>query len=132
MKVAGFFEEFWTRSFGQPAGSVRDFVAEVRYEDADEIGAYLRGGHPVFCAMGAVEDVLGSGEFFLGGASLFTDGEWLWRGDLRHYVRSHGVTLPEEFLERVRTRGYEVPAVGRSRLLEVTDHVQGCWSSLPL
>ncbi|MCM3266488.1 hypothetical protein M3765_21205 [Streptomyces thermoviolaceus] len=124
MKVAGFFEEFWTRSFGESAGSVRDFVAELPYADADEIGAYLRDGHPVFCAMGAVEDVLRPGEFLLGGASLFTDGEWLWRGDLWHYVRSHGVTLPEEFLERVRARGYKVPAIGRSRLLEVSDYVQ--------
>jgi hypothetical protein len=126
MKIAGFFEEFWTRSFGEPAGSVRDFAVAVPYEDADEIIAYLRGDHPVFCAMGAGEDVLGCGEFLLGGASLFTDGEWLWRGDLWHYVRSHGVTLPEESLERVRSRGYQVPAVGRSRLLEVTDHVQAC------
>ncbi|GAA2893194.1 hypothetical protein [Streptomyces mexicanus] len=124
MKVAACFAEFWSPSFGQTVGSVRDFVAEVPYADADEIGTYLRGGHPVFCAMGAVEDVLRSGEFLLGGASLFTDGEWLWRGDLRHYVRSHGVALPEEFLERVRARGYKVPAVGRSRLLEVSDYVQ--------
>ncbi|MGW9022699.1 hypothetical protein ACWGQ5_00375 [Streptomyces sp. NPDC055722] len=127
MKIAGFFEELWTPSFGTPAGAARDFVADTAYEDADKIMSYLRAGHEIISTMGMAADALGSGEQFVGGDSLFTDGEWLWRGDLWHYVRLHHVTLPDEFLQRVRTHGYEVPEVERARLLEVRDFIRERW-----
>ncbi|MEU0408909.1 hypothetical protein ABZ307_14010 [Streptomyces griseorubiginosus] len=49
--------------------------------------------------------LLGCGENLVGCSSLFTDGLWVWRADLRHYVGRHGVTLPREFVERMR--GFE-------------------------
>lgn len=62
---------------------------------------YLRAGRPFrfgrgfswcrfFCNCDPI--LLGSAEF--------TDGEWAWTEGLAHYVEEHGVTLPEEFIQR--------------------------------
>lgn len=42
----------------------------------------------------------GSDARLLGSREL-TDGRWVWPEGLSHYVREHGVVLPEEFIERV-------------------------------
>ncbi|MFI1259191.1 hypothetical protein ACH4U6_36440 [Streptomyces netropsis] len=91
--------------------------------DEREIGAYLRGGHVLFASVGVVDDVLGSGESIVGGGSLFTDGEWVWRGDLWFYVTTYHLTLLDEFVTRARAAGFQVPAVGQGRLMELTDAV---------
>jgi hypothetical protein len=38
------------------------------------------------------------------GSSELTDGEWVWPGDLAHYVWDHHVRLPDEFVDCVRAR----------------------------
>jgi hypothetical protein len=47
-----------------------------------------------------------------------TDGEWLWRDDLAHYVERHHVRLPEDFLESVRANGYQIPEITETTLRE--------------
>ncbi|GAA2713105.1 MULTISPECIES: hypothetical protein [Streptomyces] len=84
--------------------------------DSAELADYLRAGHVLFASMGGVEDVLGSGEFVLGGGSLLTDGEWVWRGVLWFYVERYRFPLPEAFVAQVRAAGYRVPAVDAERL----------------
>ena len=37
------------------------------------------------------------------------DGEWVWPRGLVHYVESHSVRLPEEFIETMRTRDWQPP-----------------------
>ena len=41
----------------------------------------------------------------------FTDGEWLWSESLPHYVERHAVSLPEEFVNCMRPRGWRVPEI---------------------
>ncbi|MEW2580398.1 hypothetical protein [Streptomyces syringium] len=122
MKVLGFHEETWPATPGS-VGSIRDAVTDAPGPDEREIAAYLRGGHVLFASMGVVDDVLGSGESIVGGGSLFTDGEWVWRGDLWFYVTTYHLALPDEFVTRARAAGFQVPAVGRERLMELTDAV---------
>jgi hypothetical protein len=74
--------------------------------------------------MGVVDDVLGSGESIMGGGSLLTDGEWVWRGDLSFYVYQHHVVLPDEFRGKAESTGYTVPPVEQERLMLLTDEVQ--------
>ncbi|MCD9875061.1 hypothetical protein [Streptomyces guryensis] len=63
--------------------------------------AYLAAS-PVVAEFTETEQcLLGCGENLVGCSSLFTDGSWVWRGDLRHYVGRHGVTLPTEFVGRM-------------------------------
>ncbi|MFF4081034.1 hypothetical protein ACFYZN_16760 [Streptomyces sp. NPDC001777] len=123
MQIADFFQELWPPSFGTPRGSVRDFLAPNPYEDAKRITEYLIGGHEVFSILGSSTDVLGTGKTTLGGDSIFSDGEWIWRGDLWFYVRTHHVELPEEFLARIRQHDYLVPAEDEPRMIEIAKYV---------
>lgn len=109
MKIAGFFEELWTPSFGTPIGRAKDYVTSNRYEDESEIVEYLLSGHDLFSVMGSSADVLGSGKTVLGGDSIFSDGIWIWRGDLWFYVRAYHIRLPREFLTHMRRGQHLMP-----------------------
>ncbi|MFD8823697.1 hypothetical protein ACFV1C_15200 [Streptomyces sp. NPDC059605] len=123
MQIADFFQELWPPTFGTPRGSLRDFLAPDPYEDSERITGYLIGGYEVLSIMGSSKDVLGTGKTVLGGDSVFSDGEWIWRGDLWFYVRTHHVELPEEFLAHIRQHDYQVPAKDQPRVVEVARYV---------
>jgi hypothetical protein len=53
------------------------------------------------------------GASYLGGSEL-SDGEWAWPDGLSHYVESHGVALPEEFIATVVRNGCPPAAVDKS------------------
>jgi hypothetical protein len=78
-------------------------------EDRHRIVAYLRSGAVCLASPG-----LGSCRFtecsngYLGSCDL-TDGEWLWPQGLEHYLQVHHVCLPEEFVETMRTNGWQIP-----------------------
>ncbi|MEU5239999.1 hypothetical protein ACH4UR_33180 [Streptomyces lydicus] len=82
---------------------------------------YFRDGEELFSAMGTVGDVLGSNERILGGDSVFTDGEWVWRGDLWFYLSRYHVRLPDGLPTRVREQGYTLPVVDEARLISLSD-----------
>lgn len=124
MKIAGFFQELWSPSFGKAAGSVRDFIAPTPHKNVKKITEYLLAGHEIFSVMGSSADTLGSGKSILGGDSILSDGEWFWRGDLWFYVWNYHVQLPGEFLARMRENGYLMPAENEPRLVEIARHVQ--------
>ncbi|WP_329460912.1 hypothetical protein [Streptomyces sp. NBC_01431] len=123
MKVLGFYSELWPSS-PDATSSIRSFMADAPQPNESEIASYLRGGHMLFASMGVVDDVLGSGENIMGGGSMFTDGEWVWRGDLWFYVSRHHAVLPEEFRARAESLGYVVPAVEQEHLMALTDELQ--------
>lgn len=124
MKIAGFFRELWSPTFGAPVGSVHDFIAPTPYSDESNIADYLRFGYEILSVMGTAVDVLDHEREFVSGDSLLTDGEWVWRADLRHYVRIHHVLLPDEFVSRIREHKYSMPAVEQPRLLEAVDFIE--------
>ncbi len=124
MKIADHFQELWSPSFEAPSGSVRDFLADSAYGDEQGITQYLLAGHDLFSIMGSSEDVLGSGQTVMGGDSIYSDGEWVWRGDLWFYVRTHHVTLPTEFLERIRNFAYVMPDEELSSLMEIAKEIR--------
>ncbi|MFH8339957.1 hypothetical protein [Streptomyces sp. AM6-12] len=123
MKVLGFYSELWP-SCPEATSSIRSFVAGTPQPNESEIASYLRSGHTLFASMGVVDDVLGSGEDIMGGGSLFTDGEWVWRGDLWFYVSRHHVVLPEDFRAKAESLGYVVPTVEQVRLMTLTDELE--------
>ncbi|MYR89603.1 hypothetical protein GTY41_33000 [Streptomyces sp. SID685] len=123
MKVLGFYSELWPSS-PEAASSIRSFVADTAQPNESEIASYLRNGHVLFASMGVVDDVLGSGENIMGGGSLYTDGEWVWRGDLWFYVSRHHVVLPDDFRSKAESLDYAVPSVEQERLMTLTDELQ--------
>ncbi|MFD4135854.1 hypothetical protein [Streptomyces goshikiensis] len=125
MKILGFHREFWAGWPGPAYGSVGDFVQESAEPDEPEIIEYLDSGYQILSFMGSVKDVLGSGERILGGDNIFTDGEWVWRGDLSFYVVTYHLSIPIDFLDQIRERKYLMPDVSRDQRLAVYNEVRG-------
>ncbi|MEU3422759.1 hypothetical protein AB0F39_30130 [Streptomyces murinus] len=123
MKVLGFYSELWPSS-PEATSSIRSFVADTAQPNESKIASYLRNGHMLFASMGVVDDVLGSDENIMGGGSLYTDGEWIWRGDLWFYVSRHHVVLPDDFRSKAESLDYAVPSVEQERLMTLTDELQ--------
>ncbi|MFF0576664.1 hypothetical protein [Streptosporangium saharense] len=127
MKILGFYEELWSARAGSPLGSIKNFVRNTAAPDEEKVMNYLANGHEIFSVMGVEKDVLGSDYRILGGYSVKTDGEWVWRDGLWFYLIEYHIGLPEEFLEKVRAYNYEVPYVPESLLDELADKVVDIW-----
>jgi hypothetical protein len=121
MRTAGMFVELGpVRSV--PQESIMANVLEQPLADIDEVVAYLRAGHVLIDFMDIQDDVFDNSRQVLGGPTILTDGEWLWREDLAYYAGRHNVALPEEFLAHIRRHAYVVPDVDEPALEECTDH----------
>ncbi|MEU5903293.1 hypothetical protein ABZ780_02830 [Micromonospora sp. NPDC047467] len=116
MKTVGFFRELGPHQTDVYVGSIHSRTDSEPIPDALLVEGYLRQGHGLIDVMGAEVDVFGSGRHLVGGASVLTDGEWLWRDDLRFYFATYHVRLPTEFLETVRGHDYRVPDLREDRL----------------
>ncbi|MEJ1196842.1 MULTISPECIES: hypothetical protein [unclassified Streptomyces] len=120
IRPAGFFAEL-SPGWGLPMdGSIKDAVRPSGEPDESDIVSYLMNGTGLWSEMSAGPDVLDPERPLLTGiGSLYTDGEWIWRGDLSHYVSTHHVALPLKFLTRIRELNYSPPTVPDSRLTEI-------------
>ena len=124
LKPLGFFEELFAHApVGVSAGRLKEAVPDAPAHDVARIAGYLESGHGIFDTMGAERDVVADDRWILGAASLQTDGLWVWRVDLAHYVRRYGVGLPDELTEHVRSLQYAVPDVPDSRLAALTAEI---------
>ncbi|MFD5178407.1 hypothetical protein ACFWM1_21565 [Nocardia sp. NPDC058379] len=128
MKIAGNFDEFWPTAESS-LGPIRKFVASDNPPYDPKFLRYLDAGHILFAAVGATSDELGSEAQLPGGASILTDGEWVWRADLHFYAARYHVDLPNEFKDRVEKLNYEVPAVERDDLIRLTHQLKELRSS---
>lgn len=110
--LLGFYDEF-AKDPGQPNGSVRDAVQPAGEPDEADLVAYLDAGHVLIDVMESSPDAItGVGHRHSRGCSSpVTDGVWLWRRDLPHYVETHHVLLPAAFLDHVRRLNYRMPAL---------------------
>ncbi|MGC4879178.1 hypothetical protein ACLQ26_23335 [Micromonospora sp. DT43] len=116
MKTVGFFRELGPEPVTVYAESIEAHLAPEPLPDSAKVAEYLRHGHGLIDVMGAELDVLGSGQHLVGGASVLTDGEWLWRDDLRFYVTNYRLQLPHGFLDHVRHNHYQVPEISDQAL----------------
>ena len=122
MKVVGMFREF---APGDADGwpSIVDHLDGQPLSDVDQIVGYLDAGYVLFDMLDTAKDVLGD-EWIINGASVLTDGEWLWRKDLSYYLTRHHVRLPEAFLAYVRDNGYRVPEHDVATLRRYTEQAR--------
>lgn len=86
--------------------SIHDALLPAPPADHERVLAYLRAAPGVFDVMSAVPDLLAADAWIPGGASLHSDGEWLWRTDFIEYYAAHALALPAEFLDHIRENGY--------------------------
>ncbi len=73
----------------------------------DRLLAYLDSGHVVGRHMG-YSQCRCCGREVVGTCDL-SDGEWVWPQGLSHYLREHGLPLPEPVLSTFQDREYQVP-----------------------
>ncbi|MFD8896428.1 hypothetical protein ACUJ8N_23685 [Streptomyces sp. ESR1.13] len=126
IRTVGFFRE-QPSSWGiERESSIHDLVRPAGEADEADIVDYLVNGVDIFSEMGAELDVLSADSFpIAGGASLKTDGDWVWRLDLPHYVDSYHVALPADFLQTIRSRDYVVPQLDQDTLFSILEEVTG-------
>lgn len=96
IRSAGVFRETSPSGAGP---SIREAVNAISSEEREAVAAYLDAGVMIGAVPGLARDVLGGPEYVLR-ESLLTDGAWVWRAWLGHYVRTYGVAVPEEIVNR--------------------------------
>ena len=62
---------------------------------------YVQYGGCSYCRVGCWRTFLGSKDL--------TDGVWVWPEGLAHYVGTHGVRLPDEFVAHARRHAFRAP-----------------------
>ena len=97
MKVVGLFRELG-RGVAPTLPSIRDAAGGLANSDVDPLVRYLRNGVPVFDVMEASVDPFDSAILIPGGPSLNSDGVWVWRNDLAHFVEKYRIAVTEDFL----------------------------------
>jgi hypothetical protein len=75
----------------------RDYLDAI---ERDLVVRYLLGGVAVSSVPGRQADAIDGSEVSMT-PSLRTDGRFIWRADLAHYVKRYGVKLPPDFLSTV-------------------------------
>lgn len=105
LKTVGFYKEM-------PHGmdsklSIKDYIQKEK-EDTKKISDYLLRGIEIIVSPGTVNDLLDESKGIAGTTSLFTDGEWVWSGDLAYYVREYKLQLPKEFIDTMKNNSWEI------------------------
>ena len=121
LRFLGFFSELGESQYYST--DMRDSIRSDAGENEAELVSYLRDGYVVLDVMETSTDVLGNDEVIIGAPSLMTDGTWLWRLDLAHYVERYHLILPADFLVHVKDGGYRVPALGEEDLEQLGPEV---------
>jgi hypothetical protein len=136
----GFFSEFFEREeAARRLGSIHEKIGGLGDDvDTGAVATYLRSGNSMVDTMEAVFDVI-TGESFYevsGASSLLTDGVWLWRYDLAHYVEKYRLWVPPEFVEHAASLGFQAPVLSEEQLVtlakeERESHGSDWWVGLP-
>ena len=109
MRRVGFFREFYPNRSSLPW--LREHISTRRIRSESKIVEYLRSGHMLAGVMEGMLDIVDGTPFPEGSgcSSLLTDGIWLWRQDLAHYVERHHVGLPDDFVAALVESGFRMP-----------------------
>lgn len=123
MKYVGFFRELNPACSALYCHSIRDLMTRGEYYSVSGVVEYLHSGHGVLDLMGVTRDVVGGKFEVPGGASVATDGEYVWRDDLVAYVHVYCIDLPPDLLMKIKKSKFTVPHVPRARLMEISRQV---------
>lgn len=64
----------------------------------------------IFCNQNPIEndDVIDSSKGTAGTPTVYTDGKWIWPGDLAYYVKNYHLELPQEFLDYMQEKNWTI------------------------
>ena len=105
LKAVGFYKEMPHGMDSQL--SIKDFIHKEK-EDTEKISDYLLHGVEIIVSPGTVNDLLDESKGIAGITSLFTDGEWIWPGDLAYYVREYKLQLPKDFIDTMNNNSWKI------------------------
>lgn len=87
--------------------------------EAGRLEYYFRNAAPVVLSPGMIPDPFVDDPSVVVSVGVMTDGVWVWPLAWADYVRMHGVSPPDDFLEYVRSRDYVPAVVTDERMLEI-------------
>jgi hypothetical protein len=123
MRLLGFFAELHDGEHWSYTGSILEATRPVSLPDETSILEYLKQGLPVVDFMEATQDVINRDQYVLGGSSILTDGVWLWREDLSHYLARYHLQLDSDFLHHAAANSYRTPKVPPDVMNQIIDEV---------
>lgn len=97
LKVIGLFRELQPEARAD-LPSIQESRDHLDPEVADSIASYLKTGTIVCDSMEIAKDPFDSAISIPGGSGLQSDGVWVWRQDLFHYVSRYRVKLDSDFV----------------------------------
>ena len=106
VKTVGYYKEM--PHGGNSEISIRDYINKESKDIIENICSYLDSGVAFIVSPGNVEDVIVPENGIAGDTTTYTDGEWLWPGDLSYYVRNYSLKLPDEFIATMKKNGWKV------------------------
>ena len=82
-------------------------------DDKKEVIDYLKKGYCLSAVPGRQKDPLAGGKSISQAPHVYTDGIWVWRLTVVHWLRKYDVAMPEEFVNHVRSIDYEMPHLSK-------------------
>lgn len=106
LKEVGYFNEL---KHGRKNGpSLKDSISKSPLDNEEKIVFYLTNGIDFISSPGVVRDIFDETRI-IGGLSIYTDGTWMWPSDLIYYVENYHVSLPDEFLNYMKSKNWSPP-----------------------
>ncbi len=107
LKTVGYYKEM--QQGKKNDGSIFDYIKKGDLSEMENICAYLESGVEFIVTPGTSIDVINPENGTAGVPSDYTDGIWLWPGDLSYYVRNYNLKLPDEFVLTMKQNHWRVP-----------------------
>jgi hypothetical protein len=79
-----------------------------KLHDKESVLSYLRKGHCLSAVPGIERDPFDHDSLIDDPPHVLSDGRWVWVLTLAHWVESKDVLLPEEFVDEMRMRKFEI------------------------
>ena len=114
LRTVGYYKEMPHGQETDP--SMEEFLNQEDPEQAEMICDYLRNGSALIVSPGETVDVLHPERGFSGTATAYTDGTWVWPGDLAYYVESYLLKIPEEFRQTMIQNKWQNPRLALLKL----------------
>lgn len=106
----GFYREFTDDpSEQQVSPRLIEALNEVPQDNEEKVAAYLRNGVCLGARGGYVSDVLDPSSTVPLVPHLYTDGTYLWRLDVAHYVEKYHLRLPLDFVRHMASMNWQPP-----------------------
>ena len=105
-KTVGYYKEM---PHGKDTdNSILDFINKGSQDNIDMIYQYLKSGVEFIVSPEVTHDIISPEKGTSGTASSYTDGIWLWPGDLAYYVKNYKLQLPDEFISTMAQNNWKI------------------------